>query len=95
MDASLAERALESLRDAGERAYALNAYPSAAGFFASAVALAPPGSPEHARLLFKLGRARYSSGHLEPSMLTEAITEVMAVGDLDTAAEAEAMLSRV
>ena len=40
VDAAFAARALESLRDAGDRAYALNAYATSTGFYQSALELA-------------------------------------------------------
>jgi tetratricopeptide (TPR) repeat protein len=92
-DASLAVRALETLRAAGDRAVALNAYTSAAGYYQSAVDLASPDSLERARLLFQLGRSRYIAGDAEPGLLTEAGGGLLACGDHETAAEAEVILA--
>jgi class 3 adenylate cyclase/tetratricopeptide (TPR) repeat protein len=91
VDAALAQRALESLRDAGDRAVSLNAYRSAAGFYESALELAAAGSHEHARLLFELGRTRYLVGDDEPDPLVRACEELRRVGDRETAAEAESL----
>jgi len=64
IDAPFAARALDSLRDAGERAYSLNAYVAAAGFFELAIELAPSQSIDRARLLLQLGKSRHLEGHL-------------------------------
>ncbi|TMB86669.1 MAG: tetratricopeptide repeat protein [Chloroflexi bacterium] len=95
VDAPLAERARESLRDAGDRAFSLNAYASAATFYQSALKLAAAGGYEHARLLFLLGRTRHISGYPEPDLLTSACAELLACGDRETAAEAESMLAEL
>jgi predicted ATPase/class 3 adenylate cyclase len=93
VDAPFAERALESLRDAGERASSLNAYPTAAGFYKSALELAPEGSPERARLLFRLGRSQYLAGDVEPGLLAAACDELIACDDREAGAEAETVLA--
>ena len=94
IDAALAETAMESIREAGDRALSLNAYSSAASFYHSALELAPSGSLERAQLLFKVGRTRYrDGGDLDPELLTTACAELLAAGDPQTAAEAEALLA--
>jgi class 3 adenylate cyclase len=95
VDPGFAERALESLREAGDRAHALNAYATSASFYESASKLSKPGSPEHARLLFKVGRSRYLAGDVDPAFLTTASDEALAVGDHETAAEAETALAEL
>ena len=55
MDA-LADRARLALREAGDRAYGLYAYASAAGFYREALELWPPGDPGRGRLLFRYGQ---------------------------------------
>jgi class 3 adenylate cyclase/tetratricopeptide (TPR) repeat protein len=95
VDAVFAKRALESLRDAGERAYSLNAYATAAGFYGSALELATSGSIDHARLLFKVGRCRFLAGDVDPGLLITASDELLAAGDRATAAEAEAVLAEL
>jgi tetratricopeptide (TPR) repeat protein len=92
-DASLAQQALESLRAAGDRAVALNAYATAAAYYQSAMDLASSDSPERARLLFQLGRARYIAGDVEPDLLAAACDALLACSDREGAAEAEASLS--
>jgi class 3 adenylate cyclase/tetratricopeptide (TPR) repeat protein len=92
VDDALAERAIDALRNAGDRAVALNAYASASDFYQSALELAPASSPEHARLLFEFGRARYMTGNVEPDLLASASKELLACGDHETAAEGESVL---
>jgi class 3 adenylate cyclase/tetratricopeptide (TPR) repeat protein len=95
VEAAFAARALDSLRDAGERAYSLNAYEAASGFFESAIALAPSGSVDRARLLFRVGRSRHLAGDADQATLLTASADLLACGDRDAAAEAEAVLSEV
>jgi class 3 adenylate cyclase/tetratricopeptide (TPR) repeat protein len=95
VDAPFLARALASLRAAGDRAVSLNAYATAGGFYKSALELAAAGSPEHAHLLFDLGRTRYIGGEIEPEVLAAACIELVTVGDLETAAEAESVLAEL
>jgi class 3 adenylate cyclase/tetratricopeptide (TPR) repeat protein len=95
VDAAFAARALESLRDAGDRAYALNAYATSTGFYQSALELAEAGSPERAGLLFKLGRSAFLGGDMETGTLREACDALLAAGDAETAAEAETVLAEL
>jgi DNA-binding SARP family transcriptional activator/class 3 adenylate cyclase/tetratricopeptide (TPR) repeat protein len=95
IDASLAAIALASLSEAGDRALSLNAYTGAAGFYQSALELAPAGSLKRAQLLFQLGRTRLIGGDLNPDLLAAACSELVAAGDPETAAEAEAALSEL
>jgi DNA-binding SARP family transcriptional activator/class 3 adenylate cyclase/tetratricopeptide (TPR) repeat protein len=93
VDAPFAERALASLRDAGERAYSLDAYTGAAGYYESALELATPGSSERAQLLFKLGRTRRVAGDVGQELLVAARDALLAAGDNGVAAEAEIELA--
>jgi class 3 adenylate cyclase/tetratricopeptide (TPR) repeat protein len=95
VDASFAARALDSMRDAGDRAYSLNAWSKASSFYASALDLAAPGSGERARLLFDLGRSRYQAGDSDEEMIAGASTALVESGDDATAAEAEVLLTEL
>ena len=95
IDAALAERTLASLRGAGDRAYSLNAYRIAAGYYQSGLDLAPGGSLARAQLHFKLGASKYLAGDLDPAMLLLASTELGACRDHQTQAETEAMLAEL
>jgi class 3 adenylate cyclase/tetratricopeptide (TPR) repeat protein len=92
IDASFAARALDSLRDAGERAYSLSAYATATAFFESAIELAQEGSIDRARLLLRLGRSRHFAGNPDEAVLAAASADLLACGDRDAAAEAEVVL---
>jgi class 3 adenylate cyclase/tetratricopeptide (TPR) repeat protein len=95
VEAPFAERALEALSNAGDRADSLNAYTAASGFFGSALDLSAPGSLERARLMLKLGRSRYLAGDVDPQLLTLASADLLAGGDRETAATAEVVLTEL
>jgi class 3 adenylate cyclase len=93
--ADLAKRALASTSEAGDRAFSLNALPSATRFYDTALQLAPVDSSERAHLLFKLGRTRFVAGDLDPTLLAAACDELLACGERQTAAEAAISLAEV
>ena len=95
IEPAFAQRALASLSDAGDRAYSLNAFTSAARFYQSALELALPQSSERAKLLFHLGRVRFIGGDVDPNLLATACDELVATGQGETAAEAEAALAEL
>ena len=93
-DASeLAEPARLAMRDAGDRALSLNAFPAAARFFRAALALWPAGDRERPSLLFLLGKSMYYEQTAGADELAEARDALLAAGDRETAAEAEAFLA--
>ena len=57
--------------------------------------LSDPGTVERGRLLFRLGRARFVAGDEDPAALTAAREELLAAGDQESAAEAEATLAEL
>jgi class 3 adenylate cyclase len=85
-----------ALRDAGTRAYAVNAYPAAAARYREALALWPDDDEERTDLLYRLADALYIADQegAEPA-LEEARDALLASGDRSTAAEAELALSRI
>jgi class 3 adenylate cyclase/tetratricopeptide (TPR) repeat protein len=93
VDSALVSQAFESLRDAGDRAYALNAYLTAIDFYRSALELAPDGSLERARLLFQIGLAQLDAGDLDSDTLEMASRGLVASGDHEMAADAELSLA--
>jgi class 3 adenylate cyclase/predicted ATPase len=95
VDSNFAERALESLRDAGDRAYSLRAWSNASTFYSSALDLATPGSADRARLLFDLSRSRFHAGDQDEEMLVAASAALIDRDDSATAAEAEALLTEL
>jgi len=90
----LEERARLRLREAGDRAYALSAFPAAMKFYSGALDLSPIEDPGRPQLLLRLGRvaARVESGGSE-DVLEEARDGLLAAGDPEGAAETEELLS--
>ena len=91
--AALEARARVALEAAGDRAFTLQAFETAAGFFREALAYWPQDDPEHAKLLLRLGRSLYRSSREGVEELTAAAAALVAAGDLGPAGEAEAMLA--
>jgi class 3 adenylate cyclase len=94
-DEELAEKTRFALRDAGDRAYALNSFPAAAAHYEDALEL---WSDETGRadLLYRLARARYQANddRREQSLET-ARDALLEVGETDRAAELQALLALV
>jgi class 3 adenylate cyclase/tetratricopeptide (TPR) repeat protein len=90
----LAERARLALRDAGDRARALNSFGPAARFYRHAFDLWPD-DPERPQLLLLLGRSLYNSGEGGEETLEQAAEELLDAGDRAGAAEAEIMLAEL
>ena len=94
--AELAERARAAVRDAGDRAFTLNAFDSAERYYREALALCGIDDPERPGLLFRLGRTLHvSEADGREVALTEARDALLERGDLERAAEAEAFLGEV
>jgi class 3 adenylate cyclase/tetratricopeptide (TPR) repeat protein len=92
--ADLASRARLTLREAGDRAAALNAYPTAEKYYAEALKLWPDGDPDRADLLFRRARSLHVSGDdRRQDALLEARDALLAVAEAEPAAEAEAFLA--
>jgi class 3 adenylate cyclase/tetratricopeptide (TPR) repeat protein len=92
---AIAGRARAALREAGDRALALNALPQAENYFREALALADADDADHPDLLFRLGRTlylRYEEGEEE---LAEARDRLLARGDREAAAEAALTLANI
>jgi class 3 adenylate cyclase len=92
-DAAL-ELALQSLMRAGERAYAVNAFASAASYYGRALQVASDADPRRLSLLFSHARALYSSGdERRIEALEQALTELQNTGENDRAAELATLLA--
>jgi class 3 adenylate cyclase/tetratricopeptide (TPR) repeat protein len=92
--AGLTEQARFALRDAGDRAFSLNAFAQAARLYSDTLALWPSDDPERPRLLFQYASALHVAGDAaQEEMLEEARDALLAVSDIETAAEAEAQLA--
>jgi DNA-binding SARP family transcriptional activator/class 3 adenylate cyclase len=93
--ATLVERARLALREAGDQALALHAFAAAVRWYEAALELSDPNDPARPRLLFRLGRARFHADQEGDDLLTEARDALLADGDRESAAEAEAMLGKL
>jgi class 3 adenylate cyclase/tetratricopeptide (TPR) repeat protein len=89
----LAGRTRRALREAGDRALALNAFSSAAAFYEEALELWPEGDAERPRLLLRRGQALFHAEGVGRDVLTEAAEELLDLGELEAAAEAYIVLS--
>jgi class 3 adenylate cyclase/tetratricopeptide (TPR) repeat protein len=92
-DKAVEERARLALREAGDRAFALNAFVAAARFFGSALELWPLEDAERPDLLFRYGKTLRISEEGGEEVLVEARDGLLAAGDEATAAEAEGLLA--
>jgi class 3 adenylate cyclase/tetratricopeptide (TPR) repeat protein len=93
-ETEVTERARLALRDAGNRAFALNSYAAAAAQYEDALALWPEDDDERSKLLFQRARALHvNADERRVAALEEARDALLAQGDSETAAEAEAFLS--
>jgi hypothetical protein len=93
-DEELTRRARVALREAGDRAFALNAYPVAAAQYEDALALWPPDDPERTQVVFRRAAALHFAGDERRfPALEEVADELLSRGDPETAAEARAFLS--
>lgn len=94
-DAGIAERARVALRDAGDRAFALNSYDVAAAQYEDALELWPADAPDRPELLFRLAEAlMIATSERATDALTTARDALLATGDRERAAETEALLAR-
>ena len=85
-----------ALREAGDRAFSLNVFPTATRYYAAALELWPTEDLDRAELLFRLARARFVSGdELRDQSLAEAREALLASGRSERAAEADALLAEV
>ena len=92
--ADLAGRARLALREAGDRAAALNAYPTAEKYYAEALALWPDADPARPDLLFRRARSLHLAGDdRRTEALEEARDALLAQGEAEPAAESEAYLA--
>ena len=93
--ADLAEGARLALRNAGERALALNAFEAAVRHFHAAVDLWPEDDRERPELLLRLGQSMYYVDRQGEDVFSEAEGALLASGDLESAAEAAMFLGRL
>jgi len=92
---ALGESTRLALRDAGDRALALNAFGPAERHYAAAVDLWPSDDPDRAVLLLRLGKARYYADMEGADVLADAERMLLASGDREAAAEAAGFLANL
>ena len=93
--AAFADRAREALRNAGDRALALNAPGGAARYFAAALELTAGDDPGRPDLLFLEAKSLYRTGHPDEELLEGARQAFLDAGDLEQAAECQTILGDV
>ena len=93
-DDDLAARARPVLRDAGERAAGLYAWPAAARFYSEALSLWPDDDPERPYVACECAFARINDDGSGLQLLAGAVRDLAAAGDADAAAAAGAILAR-
>ena len=81
------------MREAGDRARLLRAWPTAARRYAAALELWPAGDPARPELLLRLGEARFNGEQQGAPELEEASAALLAAGNRDAAAHAETLLA--
>jgi class 3 adenylate cyclase/tetratricopeptide (TPR) repeat protein len=90
----LTERTRLALREAGDRAAALNAWAAAKRLYAESIALWPRDA-ERARLIFHYGKAEFRAEGGGEAVLQEALRDLLVQGDSELAAEAEVILGEL
>jgi class 3 adenylate cyclase/tetratricopeptide (TPR) repeat protein len=91
----IAGRARLALREAGDRAAALQAQDQAERYYGEALALVAPEDPQRFDLLFRRGRARFLRAGEGAEDLEEAREGFRVAGDREQAAEASVMLADI
>jgi len=93
----IAERARVALREAGDRAYGLNALAAAAGFYKEALELSDERDPDWGFTLARYGRSLFLADWRSDSteFLEEASERLVAAGQLEEAAASEVMLGLI
>jgi len=91
----IAGRALVALREAGERATALNALAQAEIYYGDALALVRDDDSDRPDLLLRYGQVLYLRNEQGESELTEARAGLIAADDREAAAEASLMLADI
>ncbi len=94
--AGLAGLARVAARAAGDRAFALSAFPAAAMHYDKALALWPEDDADRPELLFSRAQALFNHGDESTADALESARDALVQsGRLETAAEAEALLARM
>jgi len=88
----LPDRVQSTAREAGDRAFTLNAFARAARFYERALGLVSVDDPRRGRLLLVLGRSLWLAEARGEDELLAASDALLATNDREGAAEAEALL---
>ena len=92
--ADIAEAARHVLKEAGDRAFSLNSFAAAVRFYDEALALGSSDDAERANVQFRRARAlNLAGGEGREAALEEARDTLLAAGDPERAAEADALLA--
>jgi class 3 adenylate cyclase/tetratricopeptide (TPR) repeat protein len=91
----LVDRARLALRDAGDHASRVGAHPIAARFYTEALAIWPPDDPERPDLELRAGEACCLGEGTGEDLLASARDGLLARGDRERAAQAEARLGQL
>jgi class 3 adenylate cyclase/tetratricopeptide (TPR) repeat protein len=92
--AHLAAAARTPLRDAGERALRLAAYPQAARYLGAALELMAPDDADRPEVMYRYGFARLSADSTGEETMAEAIDLLRSTGQPELAARAALLLTR-
>jgi DNA-binding SARP family transcriptional activator/class 3 adenylate cyclase len=92
---TLVKPARLALQEAGDRALSLHVFAAAVRWYEAALELFDANDPARPQLLFRLGRARFYADQAGDDLLAEARDALLADGDRESAAEAEAMLGKL
>ncbi|MBV8445195.1 MAG: AAA family ATPase, partial [Candidatus Dormibacteraeota bacterium] len=93
--AGLVQDTVAALQEAAQRAQALSAPREALRYLEAALELTEPGTLEHGRLLLRSGKVQFIVGGFDGAVLGQAAAELLALNDLDGAAEAEVEYANV
>jgi DNA-binding SARP family transcriptional activator/tetratricopeptide (TPR) repeat protein len=93
-DPALAERARLALRAAGDRAFAVASYASAAHFYGAALELWPDDDPDRVWLLVHAGHARHVADGTGINLLEQGFEELCSGGNREDAAEVAVEVAR-
>jgi class 3 adenylate cyclase/tetratricopeptide (TPR) repeat protein len=93
--AELEARARNAFRDAGDRSFALNVFAKASRWYGRALELWPEGDPGRPRQLLRYGQSLRQAEAGGEKVLVDAREALLAVGDVEGAAEAEAALGEL
>ena len=91
----MTDRARIALREAGDRAFALNAFSPAERYYGEALELWPESDGDRADLLFRRGHALHvAADERREGVLEDARDALYDGGRLEAAAEAESFLAQ-